>query len=111
MCTVLPGGATEGNALVSVADVVSFTGSTTVGRSVVQAATARGIPVQVEMGGLNAALVLPDADIEQAARHIAAAIAGYAGQKCTATRRVIAVGPALGPAGGARGSPACGGGR
>ncbi|MGA5564881.1 aldehyde dehydrogenase family protein [Streptomyces platensis] len=97
VCTVLPGGATEGNALVSVADVVSFTGSTTVGRAVVQAATARGVPVQAEMGGLNAALVLPDADIEQAARHIATAIAGYAGQKCTATRRVIAVGPALGP--------------
>ncbi|MYX08075.1 aldehyde dehydrogenase family protein [Streptomyces sp. SID8375] len=93
--TVLPGGATEGNALVSAADVVSFTGSTAVGRAVVHTATARGIPVQAEMGGLNAALVLPDADIEQAALHIAAAIAGYAGQKCTATSRVIAVGAAL----------------
>ncbi|MFI2345733.1 aldehyde dehydrogenase family protein [Streptomyces sp. NPDC019443] len=95
--TVLPGGATEGNALVSAADVVSFTGSTTVGQAVARAATARGIPVQSEMGGLNAALVLPDADIEQAAAHIAAAIAGYAGQKCTATSRVIAVGAALDP--------------
>ncbi|MGW1491580.1 aldehyde dehydrogenase family protein [Streptomyces sp. NPDC002402] len=95
--TVLPGGATEGNALVSAADVVSFTGSTAVGQAVARAATARGIPVQSEMGGLNAALVLPDADIEQAAGHIAAAIAGYAGQKCTATSRVIAVGAALDP--------------
>uniref|UniRef100_UPI000463CD87 aldehyde dehydrogenase family protein n=1 Tax=Streptomyces exfoliatus TaxID=1905 RepID=UPI000463CD87 len=95
--TVLPGGATEGNALVSAADVVSFTGSTPVGQAVARAATARGIPVQAEMGGLNAALVLPDADIEQAAAHIAAAIAGYAGQKCTATSRVIAVGAALDP--------------
>ncbi|WP_405603087.1 aldehyde dehydrogenase family protein [Streptomyces sp. NBC_01410] len=95
--TVLPGGATEGNALVSAADVVSFTGSTAVGQAVARAATARGIPVQSEMGGLNAALVLPDADIEQAAVHIAAAIAGYAGQKCTATSRVIAVGAALDP--------------
>ncbi|MFD9224254.1 aldehyde dehydrogenase family protein [Streptomyces sp. NPDC060064] len=95
--TVLPGGANEGNALVSAADVVSFTGSTTVGRAVARAATARGIPVQAEMGGLNAALVLPDADIERAAVHIAAAIAGYAGQKCTATSRVIAVGAALDP--------------
>lgn len=95
--TVLPGGATEGNAVVSAADVVSFTGSTPVGRSVVQAATARGIPVQAEMGGLNAALVLPDADIGQAAAHIAASIAGYAGQKCTATSRVVAVGAALDP--------------
>ncbi|WP_406399035.1 aldehyde dehydrogenase family protein [Streptomyces sp. NBC_00879] len=95
--TVLPGGATEGNALVSAADVVSFTGSTAVGQAVARAATARGIPVQSEMGGLNAALVLPDADIEQAAVHIAAAIAGYAGQKCTATSRVVAVSAALDP--------------
>ncbi|MET9674552.1 aldehyde dehydrogenase family protein [Streptomyces sp. NPDC006482] len=95
--TVLPGGATEGNALVSAVDVVSFTGSTPVGQAVARAATARGIPVQAEMGGLNAALVLPDADIEQAAAHIASAIAGYAGQKCTATSRVVAVGAALDP--------------
>lgn len=95
--TVLPGGATEGNALVSSADVVSFTGSTAVGQAVARGATARGVPVQAEMGGLNAAIVLPDADIEQAAAHIATAIGGYAGQKCTATSRVIAVGEALDP--------------
>ncbi|MCC3776408.1 aldehyde dehydrogenase [Streptomyces sp. UNOB3_S3] len=92
-----PGGAEEGGALAATADAVSFTGSTAVGDAVVRAATARGIPVQAEMGGLNAAIVLPDADIEQAAAHIAAAIAGYAGQKCTATSRVIAVGAAQGP--------------
>ncbi|PKV89575.1 aldehyde dehydrogenase [Streptomyces sp. TLI_146] len=95
--TVLPGGAAEGDALVRSADVVSFTGSTAVGRAVARAATERGIAVQAEMGGLNAAIVLPDADIGQAAAHIAAAIAGYAGQKCTATSRVIAVGAALDP--------------
>ncbi|MFJ8667127.1 aldehyde dehydrogenase family protein [Streptomyces sp. NPDC093600] len=95
--TVLPGGATEGNAIADAADVVSFTGSTSVGRAVVRAATARGIPVQAEMGGLNAAIVLPDADIQQAAAHIAVSIAAYAGQKCTATSRVIAVGAALDP--------------
>ncbi|MET9373849.1 aldehyde dehydrogenase family protein [Streptomyces sp. NPDC002992] len=95
--TVLPGGAAEGAALVDAADAVSFTGSTAAGRTVTRAASARGIPVQAEMGGLNAAIVLPDADIARAAAHIAAAIAGYAGQKCTATSRVIAVGAALGP--------------
>ncbi|OIJ85671.1 aldehyde dehydrogenase family protein [Streptomyces colonosanans] len=95
--TVLPGGPIEGNAVVSAADVVSFTGSTAVGRKVVRTATARGIPVQAEMGGLNAAIVLPDADIARAAAHIADAIAGYAGQKCTATSRVIAVGAAFDP--------------
>ncbi|MEV4738853.1 aldehyde dehydrogenase family protein [Streptomyces sp. NPDC049555] len=95
--TLVPGGSVEGSALVSAADVVSFTGSSTAGRQVVRAATDRGVPVQAEMGGLNAAVVLPDADIERAAAHIAAAIAGYAGQKCTATSRVIAVGTALDP--------------
>ena len=54
-------------AVVAAADVVSFTGSTAVGRAVVRAATARGIPVQAEMGGQNAAIVLPDADIDAAA--------------------------------------------
>ncbi|WP_306458923.1 aldehyde dehydrogenase family protein [Streptomyces sp. 1331.2] len=83
--------------MVETADVVSFTGSTGVGRAVVRAATERGVPVQAELGGLNAALVLPDADLELAAAHIAAAIAGYAGQKCTATSRVIAVGAAYQP--------------
>ncbi|MFI1068871.1 aldehyde dehydrogenase family protein [Streptomyces puniciscabiei] len=95
--TVVPGSAVEGEAVVSAADVISFTGSTAVGNAVVGAATARGVPVQAEMGGLNAAIVLPDADIGQAAAHIASAIAGYAGQKCTATSRVIAVGAALDP--------------
>ncbi|UQA92098.1 aldehyde dehydrogenase family protein [Streptomyces halobius] len=95
--TLIQGDATEGNALVSAVDVVSFTGSDAVGGAVVRAAGDRSIPVQAEMGGLNAAIVLPDADIGQAAAHIAAAIAGYAGQKCTATSRVIAVGTALGP--------------
>ncbi|MGD3112399.1 aldehyde dehydrogenase family protein [Streptomyces sp. YGL11-2] len=95
--TVLPGGAIEGNAVASAADAVSFTGSTVVGQTVARTATARGIPVQAEMGGLNAAIVLPDADLDTAAAHLASAIAGYAGQKCTATSRVIAVGAALGP--------------
>ncbi|MEU7025846.1 aldehyde dehydrogenase family protein [Streptomyces sp. NPDC046275] len=95
--TVVPGGAAEGAALVGAADAVSFTGSTGVGREVVRTATARGIPVQAETGGLNAAIVLPDADFERAAAHLTAAVAGYAGQKCTATSRVIAVGAALDP--------------
>ncbi|MBB5121664.1 aldehyde dehydrogenase [Streptomyces eurocidicus] len=95
--TVVPGGAPEGGTVLATADAVSFTGSTAVGGLVTRAATARGVPVQAETGGLNAAIVLPDADIERAAAHIASAIAGYAGQKCTATSRVIAVGAALGP--------------
>ena len=90
--TVVPGGATEGLAIVDSADLVSFTGSTAAGRAVATAAVRRGIPIQAEMGGQNAAIVLPDADPEAVAAQIAGAAMGYAGQKCTATKRVIAVG-------------------
>jgi aldehyde dehydrogenase (NAD+) len=73
-------------------DIVSFTGSTEVGRAVVSAAATAGSVFQVEMGGHNAALVLEDADIDQAASSVARAAMAFAGQKCTATKRVIVVG-------------------
>jgi aldehyde dehydrogenase (NAD+) len=89
---VLPGAAATGQAVLDAVDVVSFTGSAAVGRQVAIAAVTRGVPVQAEMGGQNAAIVLPDADPELAAGQIAAAAMGYAGQKCTATRRVVVIG-------------------
>jgi acyl-CoA reductase-like NAD-dependent aldehyde dehydrogenase len=91
---VITGPGAAGQALVELSDVVSFTGSTAVGLGVAAAATARGIPSQAEMGGLNASIVLPDADVAFAAKVIAGAAMGYAGQKCTATQRVIVVGDA-----------------
>jgi alpha-ketoglutaric semialdehyde dehydrogenase len=75
-------------------DAISFTGSVTVGGDVTRAAAAAGIPAQAEMGGQNPAIVLADADVEAAARTIANAAMAYAGQKCTATRRIIAIGDA-----------------
>jgi aldehyde dehydrogenase (NAD+) len=94
---VVPGGPDTGAALVDAVDVVSFTGSSAVGSQVAVAAARRGVPVQCEMGGHNAAIVLPDADPATTAAMIAGAAMGYAGQKCTATRRVVLVGeqPAL----------------
>jgi len=89
---VVTGPGAAGQAVVELADVVSFTGSTGVGLGVAAAATARGIASQAEMGGLNASIVLPDADVESAAKIIAGAAMGYAGQKCTATGRVIVLG-------------------
>ncbi|MTD15530.1 aldehyde dehydrogenase family protein [Nakamurella sp. YIM 132087] len=89
---VLPGEGATGQAVIEHADVVSFTGSGATGGKVVAAATARNIPVQAEMGGQNPAIVLPDADLTVAARSIAAAAMGFAGQKCTATKRVVVVG-------------------
>jgi aldehyde dehydrogenase (NAD+) len=91
---VVPGGGQVGRAVVESADVVSFTGSVPVGLEVARGAASRGVPAQCEMGGLNASIVLPDADPESAAKVIAGAAMGYAGQKCTATSRIIAVGNA-----------------
>lgn len=91
--TVVVGSGSEaGNALTANADVISFTGSTKVGRQIVMAAASRNVPVQAEMGGQNAAVVLADADYEKTAGIIAGAAMWFAGQKCTATSRVIVVG-------------------
>jgi acyl-CoA reductase-like NAD-dependent aldehyde dehydrogenase len=89
---VAAGDADTGEALIDAVDVVSFTGSSEVGCRTVVRAAERGIPVQAEMGGQNPAVVLADADLESAARQIAGAAMAYAGQKCTATKRVIIVG-------------------
>jgi aldehyde dehydrogenase (NAD+) len=89
---VLPGGAETGTAMLEAVDCISFTGSVAVGHQVAVAATGRGIPSQAEMGGLNASIVLADADPERVAGVVAGAAMGYAGQKCTATSRAIVVG-------------------
>ncbi len=68
---------------------VSFTGSEPVGRGVVLACARLLKPVQAEMGGHNPVIVLEDADLDRAAQLVAAGAMAYAGQKCTATRRVI----------------------
>jgi acyl-CoA reductase-like NAD-dependent aldehyde dehydrogenase len=85
------GDAVPGRALADHPDVaaVSFTGSVPVGREVVARVAGRGGRVQAEMGGQNAAIVLADADFGRAAAAIAYAAMGYAGQKCTATSRII----------------------
>lgn len=90
--TVVTGLRESGEAVVDTVDALSFTGSVAAGQAVARRAVARGIAVQCEMGGQNAAIVLPDADQDAAATAIATAAMGYAGQKCTATSRVIVVG-------------------
>src|SRR5690606_10518112 len=47
------------------------------------------IKYQLEMGGKNAAIVLPDADLDQAADIVVSGAMRFAGQKCTATSRAI----------------------
>lgn len=76
---------------------VTFTGSTPVGRGLMATVGPLGKPLQLEMGGKNAAVVLEDADIVVSARAIANAGFLSSGQKCTATSRVIVVGAAYEP--------------
>ncbi len=89
---IVPGDVETGEPLVDHPGVagVSFTGSVKVGRIVAQKAIDRGAKVQCEMGGQNPSLVLSGADLDRAAEAIAYAAMSYAGQKCTATRRIIA---------------------
>ncbi|WP_313811998.1 aldehyde dehydrogenase family protein [Glutamicibacter sp.] len=68
---------------------LSFTGSTGVGRKLCAAGAARGIPVQAEMGGKNASVVLADADLELASEQVLFGAFRATGQKCTATSRLI----------------------
>lgn len=91
VATVLHGGAETGGALLDhpATACLSFTGSTAVGSALVAAGGARSLPVQAEMGGQNPSIVLADADLDHAAATIAHAAMGFAGQKCTATSRVI----------------------
>ncbi len=88
---LLGSGAIIGDLLVSHESVraVSFTGSSDVGARVAATAAARNVRFQTEMGGKNVAIVLPDADLDLAASLIAGGAMRFAGQKCTATSRVV----------------------
>jgi acyl-CoA reductase-like NAD-dependent aldehyde dehydrogenase len=88
---VLGRGSVVGDTLVThdCVDAVTFTGSNPVGRALELKATEAGKKVQLELGGKNPAVVLADADLELAAEQVARGAFLSAGQKCTATSRVI----------------------
>jgi acyl-CoA reductase-like NAD-dependent aldehyde dehydrogenase len=87
---LVAGGAETGSALArSPLAGLSFTGSTKTGAAVARDVLTSGARYQAELGGKNASIVLADADLEHAAETIAGAAMGFAGQKCTATSRVI----------------------
>lgn len=88
---LLHGDGAAGPTLVEESDIdgVSFTGSTAVGRAIAAAGARRGIPVQAEMGGKNAAVVLDDADLDLAVAQVVAGAFAASGQKCTATSRLV----------------------
>jgi aldehyde dehydrogenase (NAD+) len=88
---VLIGTQPVGEALVDHALValVSATGSTRMGRAVGPRVQQRFGRVLLELGGNNAVIVTPSADLDLAVRGILFAAAGTAGQRCTTTRRLI----------------------
>ncbi|MDN5857727.1 MAG: aldehyde dehydrogenase family protein [Pseudonocardia sp.] len=89
---VVLGGADVGERLVDHPGValLSATGSTRMGRAVGPRVAARFGRCLLELGGNNAAIVTPTADLDLATRGIVFSAAGTAGQRCTTMRRVIA---------------------
>jgi aldehyde dehydrogenase (NAD+) len=85
------GGREVGEALVDHprVPIVSATGSTAMGRHVAPRLAARFARSLLELGGNNAAIVCPSADLDLALRAIAFAAMGTAGQRCTTLRRLV----------------------
>ena len=69
--------------------VISATGSTAMGRKVGPVVAARFGRSILELGGNNAIIVCPSADLELALRAIVFGAVGTAGQRCTSTRRIL----------------------
>jgi aldehyde dehydrogenase (NAD+) len=91
LAALLIGGREVGEALVDHPRVplVSATGSTAMGRQVGPRLAARFARSLLELGGNNAAIVCPTANLDLALRGIAFAAMGTAGQRCTTLRRLF----------------------
>src|SRR5439155_20509371 len=91
LSTVLIGERDVGEALVAHPKVplVSATGSTRMGRAVAPVLAARFARALLELGGNNAAVVAPSADLDLTLRAVAFAAMGTAGQRCTTLRRLF----------------------
>lgn len=85
------GGSAVGMPLVEHVDVnlISFTGSTNVGKQISAVAAHSLKRVSLELGGKNAQIVMPDADLELALNGVLWGAFGTTGQRCTATSRLI----------------------
>jgi aldehyde dehydrogenase (NAD+) len=91
LCALLIGDARIGEMLVDSAEIplVSATGSTAMGRAVGPRLAKRFARSILELGGNNAAIVCPSADLDLTLRAIAFSAMGTAGQRCTSLRRLI----------------------
>lgn len=70
-------------------DVISFTGSTAVGRFIARAAGDRLARVSLELGGKNPLVVCDDADLDNAAKWVLLSAYSNAGQRCASATRII----------------------
>jgi aldehyde dehydrogenase (NAD+) len=88
---LVTGDADVGSALVEAEDVrvVSFTGSTVVGREVAERAAPSFKKVHLEMGGKNVIMIMDDADLDLAVDGCVWGGFGTSGQRCTAASRVV----------------------
>ena len=88
---VLLGGADVGASLAAHPDaaIVSATGSTRMGRAIAPIVAGRFGRAILELGGNNAAIVAPTADLDLTVRGVAFSAVGTAGQRCTSLRRLI----------------------
>ncbi|MDD1793666.1 aldehyde dehydrogenase family protein [Enterovibrio makurazakiensis] len=88
---VLGSGGAVGDSLINSADIdaVSFTGSVDVGRKVAAATAPNFVRCQLEMGSKNALIIADDADLQVAVEATIAGSFSGAGQKCTASSRLI----------------------
>jgi aldehyde dehydrogenase (NAD+) len=89
--TVLLGGREVGEVMVDhrLVPLVSATGSTAMGRTVAPRLAKRFARALLELGGNNAAIITPSADLDLALRGVAFAAMGTAGQRCTTLRRLF----------------------
>ena len=74
-------------------NALTFTGSVRTGNALLQQAAARGLKVQLEMGGKNPLVVLADADLEKAVEIAVNGAYFSTGQRCTASSRLIVEAP------------------
>ncbi|MBU3110851.1 NADP-dependent glyceraldehyde-3-phosphate dehydrogenase [Clostridium lacusfryxellense] len=89
--TITGKGSDIGDYLVTHKDInfINFTGSTKVGKHI--AVIAGMVPMLMELGGKDAAIILSDADIDIAACDIVSGAFSYSGQRCTAVKRVLVI--------------------
>jgi malonate-semialdehyde dehydrogenase (acetylating) / methylmalonate-semialdehyde dehydrogenase len=98
LINLVHGGKPSVDALLDHPDVkaISFVGSTNVARYIYQRGAANGKRVQAQGGAKNPVIVMPDADIDMAAKIIADSVYGCAGQRCLAASNIVTVGDSKG---------------